>query len=282
MKKIAYIILSVLFFACACSKQSVRNAPAGEELTTWTFDAGFSAKAVIADGGSFSWSKGDEIKLWDSRSSGYVVFTDRVGKGVFTASAPGNSVFVSAVYPASVAATTASVSLPAGYTPEAAAAGKTFPMWATVSEETNALSFCHLGAILRFTAKSVIPGMTKIKISSADGSLSGDFPVAGSPLQIALQPGSGAVTIDLGTVSENTDFLVSIPVPVGNYNYKIEVGNDREPNVYTAYTTSAQPFERKKIYKLGELNFYRGNVLLESSLEGEDFTVERDDPYAWQ
>lgn len=279
MKKTLHIILSSLLVFCSCGKQPV---PAGSELTDWTFSAAPSAKAVIADGGAFSWNRGDQIKLWDSQSSQYVAFTDRVGKGVFTAAAPKNSVFVSAVYPASVAAAAASVSLPEEYTSGEAAAGKTFPMWATVSEGSDALSFYHLGAILRFTLKGVIPGMTMVKISSADGSLSGDFPVAGSPLQIALQPGSGAVTIDLGTVSENTDFLVSIPVPVGNYNYKIEVGNDREPNVYTAYTTSAQPFERKKVYKLGELNFYRGNVLLESSLEGEDFTVERDDPYAWQ
>ena len=91
-----------------------------------------------------------------------------------------------------------------------------------------------------------------------------------------------AVTVNLGTFPEKADFVISIPLPTGSYNYKIEVGNDSEPNVYTAYTTSAQTFGRKQIYKLGELNFYRGNVLLESSLEGEDFTVEPDNPYVWQ
>lgn len=279
MKKTLHIILSSLLVFCSCGKQPV---PAGSELTDWTFSAAPSAKAVIADGGAFSWNRGDQIKLWDSQSSRYVAFTDRVGKGVFTAAAPKNSVFVSAVYPAAVAATAASVSLPEEYTSGEAAAGKTFPMWAIVPEGSNALSFFHLGAILRFTLKGVIPEMTKVRISSADGSLSGDFPVAGSPLQIALQPGSGAVTVNLGTFPEKADFVISVPLPVGSYNYKIEAGNDSEPNVYTAYTTSAQTFGRKQIYKLGELNFYRGNVLLESSLEGEDFTVEPDNPYVWQ
>ena len=280
MKNTAYLILSALLAACACSKH---DGPAGEGLKKWTFSADPSVKATIANNGSFAWSKGDEIKIWNSQSSDYVVFTDRVGKGVFTASAPQNSVFESAVYPASVAATTSSISLPAAYTTSEAAAGKAFPMWAAVSEGTNALSFSHLGAILRFTVKGVCAGMTKIRVSSTDGSISGTFLLSGSPLQIALQPGgTGDVTVNLGTVSETTDFLVSIPLPVGSYNYKIEVGSDSEPIVYTAYTNSAQTFERKKIYKLGELSFFRGNVLLESALEGDDYTVEQDNPYSWE
>ena len=95
MKKTLHIILSSLLVFCSCGKQPV---PAGSELTDWTFAAAPSAKAVIADGGAFSWNRGDQIKLWDSQSSRYVAFTDRVGRTPFDEKIPFDQAAISSIF----------------------------------------------------------------------------------------------------------------------------------------------------------------------------------------
>ena len=274
MKRTLYIAASLLALA-ACSKNA---APA--DLVEWSFEA-VATKAAISDAGVFSWSAGDQIKIWDNTTSAFVTFTDKVGKGVYTAEAPRTSVFSTAIYPASVAAGTTSVTLPATYSADEAAAGKTFPMVAEVNASNNTLSFKHAAALLRFTIAGVSEEMTQLTVTATGKNISGTFSLAGSPAVIAATDGAAGVTIPL-SLTGTSNVEVTLPMPAGSYAYSIKVGTAAAPELFQASTgAAAQTFERAKIYKLGNLDFYLNDILLESDVKGEDFTVEQDNPYNW-
>lgn len=284
MKKTLYII-SVLLVLFSCGKQSIEETAVvsdSDELVTWSFSTA-SVKAGITDAGAFSWTAGDQIAIWDNTTEENVTFMSKTAKGVFTATAPRSSEFVSAVYPAAWASGASSVVLPSSYTAAEAEAGQLFPMYAKVNEGTNALEFKHLGALLRFSVTGLKEGLDKIRILSPDGGICGTFTFDSSVEYPTVMPdsdrASAAVNIPIAPTA-GSGYAVTIPMPVGTYNYEIHVLSG-ENVIYRAYTETAQTFGRAKIYKLGELPFYEGNVLLQSGVEGDPFGISQDDPYAW-
>ena len=177
MKKSIYL-LTALLALWSCNKQDQTAATPGDDIITWTFSA-VQTKAAIADEGAFSWTEGDALSIWDNTTGQFITFRSTAKEGAdvfyFTAEAPRSSDFAFAVYPASAAASASLVSLPSTYA-EPAESARAFPMTATIEKGSNSLNFTHLGALLRFTVTGVPADMTRITVSSSDGSISGSFP----------------------------------------------------------------------------------------------------------
>ena len=260
MKRIMILVAAALVSA-ACSKSS-------PELVEWTFTASHPTKATISNSGAFSWNAGDEINIWNNTSGAFVTFTDAVGKGVYRASAPADAHFTTAIYPASAAAGVSSVSLPASYASTGASACA-FPMGAIVDEQTNSLSFKHLGAILRITITDVTADMTFLGISSSDGSISGTFNISDGKISLGEGSGNAGVEYQL-SLSEMSAVTISLPMPTGTYEYSISVGTESDHEVFTATTgPSKQTFERGKIYKPSAVTFVNGTAIMEAGADVE-------------
>ena len=211
LRTLSYIAILLVAGACAQHEPAMRE---------WTFEAAYTKAAVSGDG-AFSWSKGDGIAVWNSQNGGFVTFTSATGKGKFRAVAPANAHFTDAAYyPSGIAASTGTVTLPSSYaSPEASAAG--FPMFAQVEENTELLSFKHLGALVELTLTNVPEGAIALVLSSPAVSLSGDFGISGSPAEIQATSGNGAVRVTFPATAGGESITITVPVPVGSYPLSI-------------------------------------------------------------
>ena len=89
MKRIIIIIGVVLAVSCSKSQESPK---VDDSMVTWVFKAP-STKASLNASGAFSWSKGDQIAIWDATSGSFITFTTGSGSGRFSATAPASANF---------------------------------------------------------------------------------------------------------------------------------------------------------------------------------------------
>lgn len=241
LRTLSYIATLLVAGACASKAQ---EEPAMRE---WTFEAAYT-KAAVSGEGAFSWNKGDGIAVWNSQSSGFVTFTSATGKGKFRAVAPVNAHFTEAAfYPSGIAESTGTVALPSSYaTPEASAAG--FPMYAQVEENTELLSFRHLGALVELTLTNVPTGATSLVLSSPTMSLSGSFDLTGSPEEIQAASGSGAVRVSFPETVGGENIVVTVPVPVGSYPLSIALESPSN-TLFSLVGSEDINFQRAHLYK---------------------------------
>lgn len=241
LRTLSYI--AILLVAVACATKA-HEEPAMRE---WTFEAAYT-KATVSGEGVFSWSKGDGIAVWNSESSSFVTFTSVTGKGKFRAVAPANAHFTDAAfYPSGIAESTGTVTLPSSYaSPEASAAG--FPMYAQVAENTELLSFRHLGALVELTLTNVPTGATSLVLSSPTMSLSGSFDLTGSPEEIQAAPGSGAVRVSFPATVGGENIVVTVPVPVGSYPLSIALESSSN-TLFSLVGSESINFQRAHLYK---------------------------------
>lgn len=241
LRTLSYI--AILLVAVACATKA-HEEPAMRE---WTFEAAYT-KAAVSGEGAFSWSKGDGIAVWNSESSSFVTFTSVTGKGKFRAVAPANAHFTEAAfYPSGIAKSTGAVEQPSSYaSPEASAAG--FPMYAQVEENTELLSFRHLGALVELTLTTVPEGAIALVLSSPTVSLSGNFGISGSPAEIQAAPGSGAVRVTFPATAGGESITVTVPVPVGSYPLSIALDSSSN-TLFSLVGSENINFQRAHLYK---------------------------------
>ncbi|MBR4809859.1 MAG: hypothetical protein IK031_06240 [Bacteroidales bacterium] len=251
------LLLASLAAAAGCSLKP-EDTPVQEETVTYSIFAtgpSVDVKATISDAGKFSWSAGDEIAVYNSATGSFVTFRSAAGDGNFTAEAAPGAVFTTAYYPASVAVPSdpGKVKLPTSYTQAEAAAGKTFPMMATV--DGGALSFKHLASLLKITVNDVPAEATSITVSS-DKALGGTFAIgkdgSGNDAILAAD-GSGDIGISLSNAAAS-NVTVYVPVPVGTYSYTVTLRSGSTA-LLSQTTTSAKTLERASLHILVPLTY---------------------------
>ena len=270
MKSRASGLLAALLVTGAC----VGKSPLEPAMREWTFEAAYT-KAAVSGEGVFSWSKGDEIAVWNSQSGGFVTFTSVTGKGKFRAVAPANAHFSQAAfYPLGIAVSTGAVAMPSLYSsPEESAAG--FAMYSPVEENTELLSFKHLGALLELSLTGVPAGATSLVVSSPGLSLSGSFALSGSPAEIQAASGSGTVRVAFPATESGDNLTITVPMPVGNYPLSIALEGPSE-TLFSLAGSESITFRRAYLYKpapiaageIPEVPFDADIVSL--NLEGDD------------
>ena len=243
-------------------------------MLEWTFQATYT-KAAISSLGVFSWHKGDKIAVWDAQAGAFVPFTSVTGSGKFRAVAPSDAHFTSsAIYPAGVAATTASLTLPGSYSsPEASAEG--FPMYAAVEENTELLEFKHLGALLELRLLNTPAGAVAVVLSSEGKSLSGTFSLTGTPYEIQAPSGSGDVRVTIPATSKGDNITVTVPIPVGTYPLTISL-EDGEGSLFTLAGSQSIAFERAYLYRPAPI-LTTAIESLPISVGMESYNLENDD-----
>lgn len=254
MKHVLYTA-ALLAIVAGCAKELDKPAP---EEKTGLIPFSFTAvmvdepvtEATIADNGTFAWSEGDEIALYNTVDDQFYPFTCEDGDGLFNGEAPANASFSVAYYPASVAKTETSVTLPDTYSATDAQAGKVFPMVAT--PDGNQLAFTHLGALLKFTVNDIPASATTLTVSS-DAAITGDFTpsVADGKKVIAAGSGSASIAIPL-SLTETSSLSFYVPLPVGSYNYTIAV-SDGTHTMLEKGTTAAKTIDRASLHKMKPL-----------------------------
>ena len=131
------LALVLVFPGCAKELQKGEAGTRGKGGVIYTFTAGDAPglKTSVSAEGKVSWSAGDRIAVWDSRSQAYCTFTSESGNGIFSFEGTEGVeyAFTEAVCPASVASAPGKVVLPAVLSEDEASRGAVAPMTATVS-----------------------------------------------------------------------------------------------------------------------------------------------------
>ena len=276
MKRIIIIIGVVLAVSCSKSQESPK---VDDSMVTWVFKAP-STKASLNASGAFSWSKGDQIAIWDATSGSFITFTTGSGSGRFSATAPASANFTtSAFYPATLASESG-ITLPSSYTAADLSAGGGMPMFAAVEDNSDILNFKHLSAYITVQVNN-LPGFAdRISVGSPSVSLSGAFNLtdAGAGIRkIQASSGNACVTYNFSP-SAGHSFSYTIPVPVGEYALYLEAGDAGTPDFIHVETDSVN-FQRGHLYSLsvidGSASSYTITVISESyALESDNSNWE--------
>ena len=273
---------SALWVVCSCSKEVEAPGKSQEPgtVTEYRFTATLpQPKAVMGDDATTSWSKGDEIAIWDTESSRYYTFTNNEGDGgeaVFTFSGEGTYNFTRAIYPASIAEGYTGVTLPAEYDLSDASKARTVPMIGTVDGE--AVSFMHLAAVLKITLEGIPSKAATLVVSSPSVSISGAFNLSGNGVddgkihaggedatigdaidlksgnigagvEIQAKNGSSSVSIDISSRESNT-LAVYIPLPTGAYQFSMSLKDSGNTELWSKTTSSEKEILRSALYKM--------------------------------
>lgn len=269
------LALVLVFPGCAKELQKGEAGTRGKAGVIYTFTAGDAPglKTSVSAEGKVSWSAGDRIAVWDSRSQAYCTFTSESGNGIFSFEGTEGVeyAFTEAVCPASVASAPGKAVLPAVLSEDEASRGAVVPMTATVEEGAKTLSFTHLGAILQLDIRSIPAEATSVVISSKGTALSGEFPIKDGTLEGGLAQGEGedlgdggslpvksgeihsaagdgSVTVNLSS-GETRDIRLYIPLPVGGYDLDVSVLAG-ENTLFARTTANLKDVARAKLMKL--------------------------------
>ena len=279
------LILKLLFLtlplALSCSREerAAENETPETASTVYTFRAviGDAVKTSVSEAGAVTWAAGDQIAVWDETGQRFCTFTSEAGDGLFTYEGePGVSYsFTQAIYPVSMVKDLRTVTLPDTYSLEEATSGNLYPMLAYVDEDSDVLSFKHLGALLRYTVVGVPAEATSLVLSSAETTLSGDFAIEASgvaggtvsadgeditdggniptrsgetPEEIHAAAGDGTVTVTL-TPGTRQSVTLYFPLPVGAYSCTLEIKEG--DNIIQSHTTATlKDILRKKMVRI--------------------------------
>lgn len=279
MKKLLYIAAA----AALCAACSTKQQQPASGMVEWTFDALYTRAAISVPGGDFSWEAGDRIDIWNRTGSAFVPFTTVTGTGRFRATAPADADFGDAAfYPSGTAVSVSEVKLPGSYASQAEAL-RAFPMFAQVDEDSNMLSFKHLGAVitLNFGAAKPETGDILINASSAGTILCGSFNIREDEgtkyIQADDYTNAGGAEVPVLQVPFSLDapgsFSLTIPVPTGTYALSVTVGNQG------TFTIPATTFERANLYRFATIYLDGREPVLDMG-ETEVLSLE-DDSQNW-
>lgn len=219
-----FSIIAILALA-ACTKEYV---PGGNDasLRTETLNARIAAtKVEVSDAGKFSWTEGDEIAVHRS-VNGYETAA-LTADGCFNVHlAEGEARDGYAVYPALIATddATLSVNLPSAYTIPKAGMGdySPLPMVAVNDPDSDDLLFHHLGGIIRLVLDTVPFETHRIEVNvgkKVTGTFVVNDPASAEPYISLSEAAAEDIVYTLPSPASSTvdDFVINIPVPLGEY-----------------------------------------------------------------
>lgn len=240
----------VLAFA-SCAREVQPSGENPEKFVTFSFRAVMegTSKAEVDEDGATSWNAGDQIAVYDAASGNFYTFTTATEEGIFTFNGTAGVVynFTHAFYPASVAKSSAAVSLPSEVSLAEAVSGSCFPMYGK-RLDGDVLSFRHLGALLKYTLIGIPETADALELSSAEVSLSGDFDLAATDPVISAKSGDGTVRIPLEP-GANKSLVFYVPLPLGTYSFTCDIKEGA--STLSSYSTkSAKEIERAKLIRM--------------------------------
>ena len=309
MKKYSIVLLCIiLLFACAREKEPEQPQEGPVETTkedvTYMLKGVLSdkTKALISDEGEFSWESGDRIAVLDSATGEIVEFICENGDGVFSYTGTPGRVFTKAWYPASMVNGEDVISFPSTWDYSDLSRAHYFPMAASVTEEV--MHFYHLGGLLRLTVNDVPKNATTLTLSSEDVSLSGDYGITSLGLddgrvdatgenvvkedgeipvksvqEVGAVTGTGTVTVNLD-LSSKQQVVVYVPLPCGNYRYKIMLKAGDETVLQRA-TSSAKSIDRAVLIRMGALTVSWPPTTLKAVYNSTEVSFEGSELWGW-
>ncbi|MBO4434519.1 MAG: hypothetical protein J5769_03585 [Bacteroidales bacterium] len=261
MKKSLICIAALALIAASCAKEmdnfNESSTIDNGSLIEYSFTAGVDTKGDLDfTTGSYSWTAGDAIAIWDSQNSKFDTFTAQADGATteFKGSGAADAVYTNAYYPASLADATAGANAivwPASYESEAVAA-KSFPLFAV--NDGGTLTFKHLGAILKISVNDVPSIVDAIEFSASKavaGQLSVDNTIPSEPKCIM---GDGASTISISTAAASRTSATSefyMPIPTGTLTGGFTINLKQGTTVVASKaTTNNVTVARAKLIKM--------------------------------
>ena len=277
MKKSFISILAVagiLISGCALeeapsSEGSIRAIMENDETRT-----------SVTDEGKFTWSAGDLI--WLETTSSSVIGTLSTGAGTANATFSYGS-FVGemtgkAVYPYnsghSVKGDVLDMVLPASYDLGTSLQNTNAALYGVNVDGT--LKFNHLAGVMRFKFKNVPAGVNQFVITldkkingTFEADLTADYPVLEtSETEVESEK---TVTFNFDALTQASDIMIYVPLPLGTYNSLGLALNNAEKSVWTYSNTVTNTIKRKKLILMPTVTL-SGSI--DGDLEGDETPVE--------
>lgn len=284
-KHILFVFLAIAAIACSKENQAVEEAPVADKdgKITVTFTASVNeTKAMVSDGGAFTWSAGDRIAVYDEDTGTYYPF-DIQGEGGSTTATfsaqldAANYRFTKAVYPESlVSMNTSGQSADEVVIPEYVGFNRTsyIPLVAEVVNGT--LSFEYLTAVVKITVDR-LPGQAKWV------RLKGINPIVGtmnlSTKSIASEGSSNQIYTEIG---ENAGHTFYFPVPSGQNAVTFEIldGGTSVSNSAVLFTTG-EDNAKTVTFKAPSLYLNEVKVPINVYVNYSEPWVQNATPYIW-
>lgn len=268
MKKSFISILAVagiLISGCALeeapsSEGSIRAIMENDETRT-----------SVTDEGKFTWSAGDLI--WLETTSSSVIGTLSTGAGTANATFSYDSFFGEmtgkAVYPYnsghSVKGDVLDMVLPASYDLGTSLQNTNAALYGVNVDGT--LKFNHLAGVMRFKFKNVPAGVNQFVITldkkingTFEADLTADYPVLEtSETEVESEK---TVTFNFDALTQTSDIMIYVPLPLGTYNSLGLALNNAEKSVWTYSNTVTNTITRKKLILMP-------TVTLSGSVDGD-------------
>ena len=222
--KLKYYLMSVasaLMLSNCAQEETPQSLQGNVKALTATIEG--SSRSAVTDGGVFSWTEGDAISVWNGES--FTTFT-RSNGNVFTSD---ESITPSgvAIYPANNGHDYENSTVTVNLATEYAYGSTNAPMVAEVG--STALTFKHVGGLMRFIVKDVPTTATSFKFKT-DKVITGEFNVVeqdGEKVIMATEGTPTEVTINFEAPSTPATMTFYVPLPTGTYNgYTVTVGGN--------------------------------------------------------
>ena len=257
MRKTFLIAAAVVLSIVACQKE-MPVAPEGNYTVRASRESASGTKSTVSDDGAFAWSAGDAIGLWNG--SKFCELTTSIGGSAtadFTGTMEGTAQSY-AVFPfalnAKVESGTVKVALPSSY--EWKSGETNSPMLAECGENPTALTFKHLGGLVKVSVKNVPAEAAKF-VLTADKDIAGEYSVSDDAEGNKIIKSAGtaentsvAFTFTAGTATEMAFY---VPVPVGDYKFAVALQKADGTQLWSYGGASVNSVTRAKFIIMPEL-----------------------------
>ena len=255
MKKLLSVWLAALLCLVGCTNEEIANALVKKGSIQATFENNASRLAV-GEGNALTWSEGDAFQMFNEAGNGSTWTLEGAG-GEETGTFGGEELegtLKGAAFPAS-AVTSLEGNVLTMTLPEEVIFKEgicNLPMWASFESLDAAVSFKHLGALLKINFSEIPAGYNTLTVT-ADKPLAGvftaDLSKAEPVLAAAEQGAEKSVKITFDASTSKQDKMFYLPLPVGEYaSIKVTIqGEDNLPELTIAEWAN-RTIVRKKVY----------------------------------
>ncbi len=267
MKTKLFFSLAAATLVCAsCSNEELENSlleSIGQKVTITATIEGEEGqtRSTVTDEGAFSWSEGDGIGVYTTKSA-WKQFTYTSGNKFDGTLDQDEKTSTWAVYPFTSGEITGeeyTITLPAEYILGSNVNNTNAPMVAWFDEGETDFEFKHLGGVIRFTLTNVPSSATQF-VLTADQKINGEFvftqPSEDENYIIETESTDNesekSTTLQFETATETMTFYV--PLPTGTYNSMTFSLMDEENNVlFTRTSTKSKTVVRRSLLKMNPI-----------------------------
>ena len=215
--------------ATSCKKDIEQNK-GGHQFRATMENCSSSDSKTTLSGSNINWNAGDEVMIYGKEQTG--LYTAQPGSPATTATLvnvdmPAQGIPYTAIYPAALANSATSVSLPAEQVSVDGNLISNFPMYATTSDEN--LAFKNLFGALKLHLQQEGATVSRIEVT-ADVEINGNFDIdnSGENPEVTYADGGSYTTTLICTtpqdITNGHDFFVAMPA--GTYsNLTIKIQN---------------------------------------------------------